>query len=95
MVSLNLRELLKRGGLCFRVEYAKAARHELSRTSLACVAFAEGALDTVIGGKLPAQWFRVAASSLFRSHVMEDVYHQTGDKEDRRGGYVITVLRAI
>jgi SAM-dependent methyltransferase len=95
LVSLNLRKLLKRGGVCVRVEYAKARRHELSRADLLRVAFEEGSLDMKVSGKLPPQWFRVAASTFFRSRVMEDVYQQTGDERDRDGGYVITVLRAV
>jgi len=44
---------------------------------------------------MPRQWFRVLASAHFRSRVMEDVYQQTGDRRDKDGGYLITVLRAL
>ncbi len=93
LVSLNLRRLLKREGMCVRIEYAKVRRDQLSRTDFMRIAFEEGSLDAGVDGILPAHWFRVLASSFFRSHVTEDVYQQTGDESDRGGGYVITILR--
>jgi hypothetical protein len=62
------------------------------------VAYEEGSLENMPGGRKPRQWFhgfRVLASSYFRSGVTEDVYQQSHDPEDRSGGYWITVLRAI
>jgi SAM-dependent methyltransferase len=94
-ISCNLRRLLFRGGICVRVEYATMQRHEWSSLELQRVCFEEGALDSEIEGKLSDQWFQVLASAYFRSRVLEDVYQQTGDKRDRNGGYLITILRAI
>jgi len=94
-ISCNLRRLLVCGGICVRVEYATMQRHEWSQLELQRVSFEEGSLDTEIEGKLPEQWFRVLASAYFRSRVLEDVYQQTGDRRDRNGGYLITVLRGI
>ena len=94
-VSMNLRRLLIQGGICVRVEYATANRHELSPEELLQVAFEEGSLDVPVDGWTPRQWFRVLASAYFRSQVLEDVYEQTGDERDRNGGYLITVLRAV
>jgi hypothetical protein len=95
MVSLNLRRLLSRGGICVRVEYATIQRHELSPEELTMVSFEEGSLDAKIDGMIPRLWFRVLASSYFRSRVLEDVYEQTADERDRNGGYLITVLKAL
>ncbi len=95
MVSRNLRGLLRRDGICARVEYAKARRSELTRNELLKVEFEEGTLDGTVSGNRPECWFRVAASSYFRSGVMRDVYQQSGYSSDRKGGYVITVLRAV
>ena len=95
LVSLDLHALLRRGGICIRVEYAAVPRHELPRSELMRVSFEEGSLDMAVDGAFPMQWFRVAASSFFRSHVVEDVYQQSGDPSDKHGGYVITVLRAV
>ena len=81
--------------MCVRVEYAKAWRQELRRDDLLKVSFEEGSLDMEANGKRARQWFRVSASAHFRSRVMEDVYQQTGDTDDRGGGYVITVLQAV
>ena len=94
-VSGNLRRLLVRGGICVRVEYATANRHELSPDELLQVGFEEGSLDVPLDGRMSRQWFRVLASAYFRSRILEDVYQQTGDARDRNGGYLITVLRAV
>lgn len=94
-ISRNLRQLLRRGGLCIRAEYATMQRHEWSPLSLLQASFEEGSLDMAVGGLAPRPWFRVLASSFFRSQVLEDVYQQTGDANDRNGGYLITVLRAL
>jgi SAM-dependent methyltransferase len=94
-ISQNLRRLLLPGGICVRVEYATTQRHEWSAIELQKVCFEEGALDTKVDGLMPRKWFHVLASAYFRSHVMEDVYQQTGDRLDRKGGYLLTVLRAL
>jgi SAM-dependent methyltransferase len=94
-ISCNLRRLLIRGGICVRVEYATMHRHEWPPLELQRVSFEEGALETEIEGKAPDIWFRILASAYFRSRVLEDVYQQTGDRRDKNGGYLITVLRAI
>jgi len=94
-ISLNLRRMLVPGGICIRVEYATMQRHELSPLELSHVSFEEGSLDVAVEGRQPSQWFRLMASAYFRSRVLEDVYEQTGDERDRKGGYLITVLRAI
>jgi len=95
LISLNLRRLLVPGGLCVRVEYGTTLREELSPSELVEVSYEEGSLDTDVAGKKARQWFRVSASSYFRSRVLDDVYQQTGDERDRKGGYLITVLRAV
>jgi SAM-dependent methyltransferase len=94
-VSLNLRRILTRGGICVRVEYATIQRHELSPPELTLVSFEEGSLDEKVQGITPRLWFRVLASSFFRSRVLEDVYEQTADERDRKGGYLVTVLKAV
>jgi hypothetical protein len=95
LVSLNMRRLLKPGGTCMRVEYGNVPREQLPRIELLRTAFEEGALDHGTNGYVADQWFRVLASRYYRSGVMEDVYHQSGDDGDRIGGYFITVLSAI
>jgi SAM-dependent methyltransferase len=94
-ISLNLRQLLVRGGICVRVEYATTQRHELSPMELMHVSYEEGSLDTAVEGETPALWFRVLASSYYRSGVLEDVYEQTADERDKNGGYLITVLKSV
>ncbi len=95
LVALNLRRLLKPGGICYRVEYSAAPREELSRLELLRTEFEEGAMEQDFDGLRSERWFRILASSYYRSGVMEDVYHQSQDEDHRQGGYFITVLRAI
>jgi SAM-dependent methyltransferase len=95
LVSLNMRTMLRAGGLCVRIEYGRTRRSELEHVDLMQVAYEEGSLENMPRGRKPHQWFRVLASSHFRSGVMEDVYQQSRDPGDRGGGYLITVLRAI
>jgi len=95
LVSLNLRRLLKRGGICLRVEYAGCRRDELVPWGLARAEFEEGTLEHEIDGVRPHLWFRVLASSFFRSAVIEDVYQQSGNRSARPGGYALTVLRPV
>ena len=94
-ISKNLHNLLVRGGVCVRVEYATTRRHEWSPLELLQVSFEEGSLDTAMDGTKIRPWFRVLASAYFRSRVLEDVFQQTGDKRDKNGGYLITILRAL
>ncbi len=94
-ISLNMRQLLVRGGICVRVEYATTQRHEWSEAEMQRVCFEEGTLDARVDGIKPQIWFRVLASAFFRSRVVEDVYQQTGDERDCKGGYLLTVLRAV
>jgi SAM-dependent methyltransferase len=94
-ISRDIRRLMKRGGICVRAEYATTRRHEWSECELRQVSFEEGSLDTIMDGTRLRPWFRVLASSYFRSKVLDDVFQQTGDEQDRSGGYLITVLRAI
>jgi SAM-dependent methyltransferase len=95
LIALNLRGLLKRGGYCVRVEYSAARRDELSGIDQLRAGMEEGSLDVPIRGIRPTQWFRLVASSWFRSGVMEDVAHQQGRRAFSGGGYTITVLRAV
>ncbi len=95
LVSLNLRQLVKRSGTCIRVEYANVPRDELPELEMVRTAFEEGSLDQCVDGVAAEPWFRVVASRYHRSGVIEDVYHQSSDADHRTGGYLITVLRAL
>jgi len=39
--------------------------------------------------------FDLVSSTYFRSKVKEDVFYQTKDETDRKGGYSITMLEAV
>ncbi len=95
LISLNIRELLKRNGSCVRVEYGNVPRGQLSRLEQLRIGFEEGSLDQRVRDSEPAQWFRVVASQYSRSRVIEDVEHQSRGGRKRSGGYFISVLRAL
>jgi len=95
VVSRNFRGLLKRGDICVRVEYAKAEREKLTELEQGRVAFEEGSLETCINGRKAEKLFGFISSTYFQSKVMEDVYYQTKDETDRKGGYSITMLEEV
>ena len=95
LIALDLRSLLKRGGYCVRIEYAAVRRDQLGHDELLRAGMEEGSLDTAVGRHRPRTWFRLVASSWFRSEVMNDVKHQAGTRERGPSGYAITVLRAV
>ena len=94
-VARNIRRLLKRGGYCVRSDYSNAAREELTDLVQKRAAFEECSLRVAVNGRKPARFFRFLRSEYSRSKVMEDVYHQTGDRSDIEGGYMLTSLKAI
>jgi SAM-dependent methyltransferase len=95
LIALNMRRLLKKNGICLRVEYGNVPREQLPELELLRIGFEEGSLDQSVNGKVPKQWFRVVASRYHRSSVIEDVHHQSAGECRRPGGYCITVLRAL
>ncbi|HEY4672798.1 MAG TPA: class I SAM-dependent methyltransferase [Nitrososphaerales archaeon] len=95
VVSRNFRGLLKKGGICVRVEYGKAGREKLTELEQYRLAFEEGSLETSMNGRKAEKLFDFISSTYFQSKVMEDVYYQTKDDTDRKGGYSITMLEAV
>lgn len=93
--SRHLRSLLKKGGLCIRVDYTQAPRDQLSDLTQWRCLFMEGALQTPIKGQKSPAFFRLLNSEYRKSKVIEDVYHQTGNPDDKRGGYMINLFQAI
>ena len=94
VISRNIRGLLKAGGICVRVEYANGGLDEMTTLVRQRCAFENASLKKVKGLR-PKRLFKLLDSTYYRSKVMEDVYHQTRDKTDRKGGYMLHVLRAI
>lgn len=95
VVARNIRRLMKRGGLCVRVEYSNSIREGLTQLVQDRTAFEEGSLARRYGGRASERFFEYLFDDYHRSKVIEDVYHQTGEEDDRHGGYMIGVLRAI
>jgi SAM-dependent methyltransferase len=95
VISKNLRSLVKRGGYCLRVELANARREEFPEIFQKRFSFQEGSLDKSLSDQSLLQPFELLRSEYHRSKVMEDAYEQTGDESDRKGGYWISLLRAL
>jgi SAM-dependent methyltransferase len=95
VISKNLRSLVKRGGYCLRVELANAKREEFPEIFQKRFSFQEGSLDRSLSDQGVQQPFELVRSEYHRSKVMEDAYEQTGDESDRKGGYWISLLRAL
>ena len=95
VISKNLRSLVKRGGYCLRVELANARREEFPEIFQKRFSFQEGSLDKSLSDQSVQQPFELVRSEYLRSKVMEDAYEQTGDESDRKGGYWISLLRAL
>jgi len=95
VISKNLRSLVKRGGYCLRVELANAKREEFPEIFQKRFSFQEGSLDKSLSDQSLQQPFELVRSEYHRSKVMEDAYEQTGDESDRKGGYWISLLRAL
>ena len=95
VISKNLRSLVKRGGYCLRVELANARREEFQEIFQKRFSFQEGSLDKSLSDQSLQQPFELVRSEYHRSKVMEDAYEQTGDESDRKGGYWISLLRAL
>jgi SAM-dependent methyltransferase len=95
VISKNLRSLVKRGGYCLRVELANARREEFPNVFQKRFLFQEGSLDKSLSDQSLMQPFELVRSEYHRSKVMEDAYEQTGDESDRKGGYWISLLKAL
>ena len=95
VISKNLRSLVKRGGYCLRVELANARRGEFPSVFQKRFLFQEGSLDKSLSDQSLMQTFELVRSEYHRSKAMEDAYEQTGDESDRKGGYWISLLKAL
>jgi hypothetical protein len=95
VISRNLRHLLKRGGSCFKVDYANANRDELSPLTHKRSLFVEGALEETVRELRSEVFFRYVGNDFHKSQVILDVYHQTKDPSDKTGGYFTCEFKAV
>lgn len=95
VIARNLRRLLRKGGLCVRVDYSQGSRRELERFDRVATAFEEGSLSAGQGGRKPEKFFDLLYARYYPSDVIRDVYEQTKDEDFLEGGYSISLLRAI
>lgn len=95
-VSRNLRRLLKKGGLCVRVDYAEDEELQKPAAIEERISdFEEGTLDQLVNGIRVDRYFKGVDYDFFRSKVILDVFEQTREKRHLTGGYYISVLRAV
>ena len=78
-----------------RIEYSQAPRAELSDLTRWRLLFAEGALDVPIKGKHADLFFQYLGSQFKKSKVILDVFHQTQNPDDARGGYMVNFFKAL
>jgi hypothetical protein len=95
IIATNLRSWLRKGGFCIRADYSNAPRHELTQLVQRRLAFEEGSLGVSVNRHWAKQHFKRMDCFYCRSTVLEDVYHQTQDEDDKEGGYLVTTLKAI
>lgn len=93
-ISKNIHRLLRRNGLFLKADYAKGPRDTLSEISESRLRFGESSLDVRVGGKMNRDRFRYVSNCFSRSTVTLDVYQQTRNPQDKRGGYVISTFRS-
>jgi hypothetical protein len=93
-VAENIRRLLKPKLYWFKADYSNAARIELQNTDQWQLLFSERAMDYQIGDEKKKGIFQLVENRYHRSAVIMDVFEQTRDPADKRGGYMITVFRA-
>ncbi len=94
LAGLNMHKLVKPGGLIIRVDYATCTRAACAQSWLDEMAWAECSMPYTHKGKQLA-CTELIASRYSPSGVMEDVYKQTGDPEDKVGGFLVSILRAL
>lgn len=95
VVARNLRFLLRKGGLCVRVDYSQGARDELGRFDKLSTLFEEGSLNRRLSRLKPQKFFHLLSSHYYPSAVIQDVYEQTNDRDFLEGGYLVSLLKAI
>jgi SAM-dependent methyltransferase len=95
VVARNLRFLLRKGGLCVRVDYSQGARDELGRFDQLSTLFEEGSLNRRQSRLKPQKFFHLLSSHYYSSVVIRDVYEQTNDRDFLEGGYLVSLLEAI
>jgi hypothetical protein len=95
VIARHARSLLRTGGFWFKADYANAGREELSELTNWKGFFSDGALVTPIKAKRSDRFFAYQGNTFRKSSVILDVYHQTKDPTDKKGGYFLTVFRAI
>lgn len=91
----HLRHLLKKGGILVRAEYTQAQREDLTDLTRWRMLFGEGALEKSIKGVRADVFFQFLGSQFCKSSVILDVFHQTGNPDDKRGGYMVSFYEAV
>ena len=95
VVSRNLHGLLKKGGYCVRVEYGTPDSEEVTDLDASRSQFEDGSLNETVVGSTPERYFKDQGWAFYRSKVILDVYAQTEEEANKKGGFYITTLKAL
>jgi SAM-dependent methyltransferase len=95
LITKNIHQILRKGGLFIKAEYGQGTYEEMTDLWQARCLFSAGALEELGNSARPAVYFKYLRSVYFRSRVIEDVYHQTRNRLDRKGGFIISVYQAV
>lgn len=93
-ISSNIHGMLKRGGFWFKIDYSNSFREDLSDLIQWRMLFSESAFDPKMEEKPERDPFEFVDSTYRHSKVILDVYEQTHQATDKKGGYMITTFRA-
>ena len=97
IANRNILSMCKKGALVFRIEYSACKRSECDECYLEEMAFYECVKPSHKRLKGERRKRITAAkmteSVFFKSKVVQDVFAQTGNQEDKEGGFFISVFR--
>jgi len=94
MASRHLHRLVEPGGIVVRVDYSECHRDECDEDLNKVLEWEEGCRKPAKGFPKGLRFTEMLDSRFFRSKVMEDVYEQTEDPDDKEGGFMVTAFRA-
>lgn len=99
VASKNMYGLAAADAYCLRVEYAACRRDECHAMILEEMQWYEGAdaHDQHLRSECRNnfKFHELLHSEFARSKVMEDVYAQTGDEDDRHGGFIMSLFQCL
>ena len=93
-IAANIHRMLRKGGYWFKADYSNCERKDWSDLTLWRMLFSESAFDVRVEENNSPDRFQLVQDTFYRSQVIRDVYDQTRNPTDRKGGYVLSTFRA-